>query len=115
MTKRSTVMAVTLAALLGFASAAQADRGRGPPHWSASPRHHVHDDRAWKHHRQHDRLRYRAYQRGYRHGYGHGYGSHGRHGYRPARPPYYGGSGYGFNVWLDGVGVNYWESCRYCD
>ncbi len=110
MKMRSMLIAGMLAAMLGLSAPAQADRDRGQSRWAPSHHHQSrHDDRHWQHQR-HDRIRHQAFRRGYRAGYR----DHYRHRPEYRAPRYYGPGGYGFNVWLDGVGVSYYESGRYC-
>jgi hypothetical protein len=115
MKMRRTLIAGTLAALLGLSLPAHADRGRGPPSWAGNHnRHEWQHRRDWDHNR-YDRIRY-SYRRGYRDGRHdrHHHGHYYRPGYWYPAPRYYGPGGYGFNVFLDGIGVSYYESGRYC-
>lgn len=110
MKMHSLLIAVSFAALLGLSAPAHADRDRGQPRWAAGHHHQArHEMHHWRHH-QRERIRHQSYRRGYRDGYRDRHWVHSGYG----APRHFGHSGYGLNVWLDGIGVSYYESGRHC-
>jgi hypothetical protein len=119
MRNRKTILATAaLAALLGIAPAAQADGRNERSHWARGHEHRPlrHESRhEYRHERRHERRHEWARRDAYRHGYRDGHRDHRLHRGWYGGPRYYGPSGYGFNVWMDGVGVSWYESDRWCD
>lgn len=111
MRNRNVILAAALAALIGMAPTAQAGDRHERSHWAAR-----HEHRPQRHeYRHYDQRREWARRDAYRHGYRDGYRDHHRHRGWHDGPRYYGPSGYGLNVWMDGLGVSWYESGRRCD